>query len=84
MRQRPEIRLDPFFSSVLLFLWVSLQGFFKLFSFATKGHAGFAQLFPHVQSLFGPDCMLRVVMRFTWEILTLKAVGDFLVVHAFP
>jgi len=73
-----------FFRLVFSLAGASSQGFFKLLSSAPKGHASFAQLLPHVQSLLGPDCFLRVVVCFTWKILTLETIFDSLFLGAFP
>jgi hypothetical protein len=76
--------LDSLFRLVFSLAGASSQGFFKLLSSAPKGHATFAQLLPHVQSLLGPDCFLRVVVRFTWKILTIETIFDSLFLGAFP
>ena len=76
--------LDSLFSFSLSVGGASSQGFFKLLSSAPKGHASFAQLLPHVQSLLGPDCFFRVVVCFTWKILTLETIFDSLFLGAFP
>lgn len=76
--------LDSLFRLVFSLAGASPQGFLKLLSSASKGHTGFAQFLPHVQSLLGPDRILRVVVCFTWKILTLETIFDSLFLGAFP